>query len=70
MSITFTTTRERRGRKSSTFATGQKLAEKVSIGNVQLKDKRFCGFDGHRENKFYAFHVVSGNWQRTDRHSH
>lgn len=62
MSITFNTTREHHGRKSSTF-TGQKLAGKeVYIRNVQLKDKRFCGFDRHRENTFYAFHVVSGNW--------
>lgn len=55
MSITFNTTTEHRGRKSSTF-TGQKLAGKeVYIRNVQLKDKMFCGFDRHRENKFDAF---------------
>jgi len=31
------------------------------------KIKGFCAFDRKREN---AFHVVSGNWQRTDEHSH
>lgn len=69
MSIAFNTTREHRCRKSITFTVQNFAGKEVCIRNVELKDKRFCGFDRHRVNKCYAFHV-SGNWYWTDGLTH